>query len=81
MIPGDLVHFRPRSRQRETLPVVKASCLDDGVVQIGDQVSVFRLLPDDRLTIARQVDPAHVLARHASDRLVLVAIADLAPAE
>lgn len=71
--------FKPRSRDREFLPVLSPHVLEKDAVEVGDQCGTTRVLGSDVLTVARDDGGAHLLAwLDGRKTLVMVEKADLA---
>ncbi len=70
--------FKPRSRERETLPKISPLALERETVEERDALGTLRVLGGDLLTLAKELDGSHVLAWLDGQRtLVLVDRADL----
>ncbi len=77
--------FSPRSRERETLPMIGPSVIErDGPlrIEVADQIGALRLFPGDQLTSAHhQLLGNHILCLYGAQRkLLLVDLHDLTPA-
>lgn len=70
--------FKPRSRDREILPVLSPHVLEKDTVEVGDQRGTVRVLGSDVLTVARDDGGSHLLAwLDGRKTLVMVDRADL----
>lgn len=82
---GDRYFFTPRSRERETLPMIGPSVIERGHplrVELSDQIGALRLFPGDQLTRAHHEQIGHhILCLYGARRkLLLVDLHDLTPA-
>lgn len=77
--------FSPRSRERETLPMIGPSVIERGPpirIEIKDQIGALRLFPGDQLTrVGAEQIGNHILCLYGAHRkLLLVDLHDLTPA-
>lgn len=70
--------FKPRSRDRETLPKISPHALERETVEVNDGCGAIRVMGGDLLTVARDLGGSHVLAwLDGRKTLVMVDKADL----